>query len=313
MNQSLPDLFLERMKMVLPKDRYDLAMEGFSSPRALSVRVNSLKAGREDVLGALKERNIGFKEVSWAKDALVLEGISPAELGSMDLVTEGLVYRQGLSSMLPVIFLDPQPEEKILDMCAAPGSKATQIAARMNGQGKLVCIEAVRGRYYKLKSVVQLMGAGNVSIHLMDARRFHLRDEPFDKILVDAPCSSEGRFNIDAPKTFAYWSPRKIKEMVRKQKGLLLSASRLLRAGGVLVYATCTFAPEENEGVVHWLLKKTEGALAAEKVIAPAIGSYPAVTEWKGKKFNGQVQNCLRVLPGDGMEGFFIAKFKKNH
>ncbi|MCK5180289.1 MAG: RsmB/NOP family class I SAM-dependent RNA methyltransferase [Candidatus Omnitrophica bacterium] len=298
--------------MIIPKEYYDRVVKGFFSPRALSVRINTLKTGKGELLEALKKKNIIFKEVSWIDEALVLEGVSPAELGAADLATEGLIYRQGLSSMLPVILLDPHPADDVLDMCAAPGSKATQIAARMNNQGKLVCVEAVRGRYYKLKRVAQLMGAANISFHLTDARKFRSHNQLFDKILVDAPCSSEGRFKADVPKTFAYWSPRKIKEMVRKQKGLLLAASRLLRPGGVLIYSTCTFAPEENEGVVHWLLKKTEGTLEAEKVHVPAVESYPAVTEWKGKAFNEQVKRCLRVLPGEDTEGFFIAGFKKN-
>lgn len=313
MRRNLPDLFLERLKTIIPKSQYEHVLRGFLSPRTLSVRINTLKVARKDFLKGLKEKNIVFKEISWTDDALVLDGDDPDALGMTDLVTEGLMYRQGLSSMLPVILLDPQQEDCVLDMCAAPGSKATQIAARMNNRGKIVCIEAVRGRYYRLKSVAQLMGAANISFHLMDARRYRPRDQLFDKILVDAPCSSEGRFKSDVPKTFAYWSPRKIKEMVRKQRGLLLVASRLLRPGGILIYSTCTFAPEENEGVVHWLLRKTEGMLEAEKIYFPGVASYPIVAEWKGKVFNELVKKGLRVLPGDDMEGFFVAKFKKKH
>ena len=133
----------------------------------------------------------------------------------------------------------------------------------------------------------------------------------FDKILVDAPCSSEGRFKIADKKTFAYWSLRKIKEMVHKQRGLLLNASRLLKPGGTLVYSTCTFAPEENEGVVNWLLKKTAGALKVEPVLLDDVVSYPAVEEWEGKIFNPAVRNCFRVLPTSEMEGFFITKIVK--
>ncbi|MCK5012371.1 MAG: RsmB/NOP family class I SAM-dependent RNA methyltransferase [Candidatus Omnitrophica bacterium] len=301
------------MKTIIPEAQYDRVVKSFFFPRTMSVRINTLKTGREDFLSILKRKNIIFKEVPWIKEALVLDGVSPLELGAMDIVVEGLIYRQGLSSMLPVILLDPQPADCVLDMCAAPGSKATQIAACMSNQSKIVCIEPVRGRYYKLKSVALLMGAANMSFHLTDARRFRSRNQLFDKILVDAPCSSEGRFRAGDPKTFAYWSPRKIKEMVRKQRGLLLSASRLLRPGGTLVYSTCTFAPEENEGVVHWLLKKDGGTLETEKIHVPEVESYSIGTEWKGKVFNDQVKRILRVLPCEEMEGFFIAKFKKNH
>jgi 16S rRNA (cytosine1407-C5)-methyltransferase len=228
----------------------------------------------------------------------------------MDLINDGFLYRQSLSSMLPALILAPCPGERVLDMCAAPGSKTTQMAAMMNNEGEIVAVEAIHQRSYKLRSVVEKMGAGNVSLKLTDARQFRSH-QLFDRILVDAPCSSEGRFKVREPKTFAYWSPRKIREMARKQKGLLLSASRLLKPGGVMVYSTCTFAPEENEGAVDWLMRKTQGALDVEAVDLKDIPRYPCLPEWRGKVFDSRVQKCLRVLPEDGMEGFFITKFVK--
>ena len=308
MTISLPPLFLERLKKIIPDKYYTNVIESFSGPKPLSVRINTLKIDKNKALDILKERGVTFKEVSWVGEALILEGIDPVEFGKMDLVSEGAVYRQGLSSMLPVVVLDPTSAERVLDMCAAPGSKVTQIAARMGNKGEITGLEAVRGRYYKLRSVAQLLGATNISFHLMDARRFRRKDQLFDKILVDAPCSSEGRFKSDNPKSFAYWSPRKIKEMKRKQRGLLLAASRLLRPGGILVYSTCTFAPEENEDVVQWLLKKTGGVLHTESIDIPEVATYPVVKEWNKRKFSEQTVNCFRVLPNRDMEGFFIAK-----
>ena len=178
----------------------------------------------------------------------------------------------------------------------------------MRNEGEIVAVEAIRGRYYKLKSVVAQMDATNVALKLTDARRFR-SPTLFDRILVDAPCSSEGRFRMSDPDTCAYWSPRKIKEMVRKQRGLLLHASRLLKPGGTLVYATCTFAPEENEGVVDWLLRKTEGRLSLEPVDFVGIPSYPSLEGWLERKFDHRVKNCFRIFPGAEMEGFFIARF----
>lgn len=226
------------------------------------------------------------------------------------MIQKGFLYRQSLSSMLPAIVLDPRPGERVLDLCAAPGSKTTQMAAMMDNTGEIVAVEAIRQRSYKLRAVIEQMGVANVAIMVIDGRRFK-SEQLFDKILIDAPCSSEGRFHLDHPKTFAYWSPRKIKEMARKQRGLLLTASRLLKPGGTMVYSTCTFAPEENEGVVDWLLRKTEGTLEVEAMDLKGIPHYPCLGEWQGKVFDPRVQKCLRVLPEDGMGGFFIAKFVK--
>ncbi len=305
--ESFP-VFLERLKTIIGNERYDQVVQSFSRPEILSVRINTLKTTRPEIFVQLKERNIIFREVSWSAEALILEGLPRKELGQMDLVNEGLLYRQSLSSMLPALVLDPRPGEHVLDMCAAPGSKTTQMAALMRNAGEIVAVEAIRGRYYRLRSVVTQMGVTNVALKLTDARRFR-SSALFDRILVDAPCSSEGRFKMDDPETYAYWSPRKIREMVRKQRGLLLHASRLLKPGGTLVYATCTFAPEENEGVVDWLLRKTDGRLSLEPVHFAGIPSYPSLECWAERKFDRLIKNCFRILPGAEMEGFFIARF----
>jgi 16S rRNA (cytosine1407-C5)-methyltransferase len=214
--------------------------------------------------------------------------------------------------MLPVRILGPRADELVLDMCAAPGGKTSQIAAHMRNQGMIVAVEAIRGRYYKLKMLLDLLGVTRVRLKRMDARRFRNENPPFDRILVDAPCSAEGRFREDDPKTYRYWSPRKIKEMARKQRGLLRHALRLLNPGGIVVYATCTFAPEENEGVINWLLRKEMGTFTVEPLNLSDVPVYPAVREWQKKTYLPEVAHCCRVLPQGPWEGFFIAKLRKN-
>jgi len=210
-----------------------------------------------------------------------------------------------------VCILDPQPGERVLDMCAAPGSKTSQMAAHMNNEGTIAAIDAIRKRCYKLRSVLKLLGVTNATVTLLDARRYRNDGELFDKILVDAPCSSEGRFLNNVPRTYAYWSTRKVKEMVRKQRGILIHAARLLKPGGVLVYSTCTFSPEENEGVINWLLKKVKTAVKIDSIKADSVLTYSPLQEWQGTVYNKRVQNCARVLPTKKMEGFFIAKITK--
>lgn len=306
---AVPPLFLQRLKAIVGVPYYVQAAASLFSPSILSVRVNTLKATRSQILEQLQERNISFREVSWLSEALILEGLSREECARLDLLEKGFLYRQGLASMLPVLVLGPQPGERILDMCAAPGGKTTQIAARMNNTGEIVALEAIRARHYKLKSVIRHCGATNVLLKCIDARRYRANCL-FDRILVDAPCSAEGRFKRDDSKTYAYWSLRKIKEMAHKQKGLLLCASRLLKPSGTLVYATCTFAPEENEAVVDWLLKKTAGRLAIQPISFPNVAMCPTLGQWEGRAFNSAVQEALRILPDPslGIEGFFMAR-----
>ncbi len=334
---TLPVLFLDRLKRIVPQYKYHLCWESFASVSPLMIRINTLKISRRELLESLGRLNISYVPILPIPDALELKNISTRQLQETEIFKKGFVYCQSLSSMLPAMILDPKPGERVLDMCAAPGSKTTQMAALMHNQGIIVAVEVIRERFYKLKSVVQAQGAEIVSPRLMDARRFrpprppirnfprsrhlsHLQPssrslgepELFDKVLVDAPCSSEARFKVDEPKTYRYWSPRKIKEMVRKQRGLLLNASRWLKPDGVLVYSTCSFAPEENEGVVNWLLKKTQGTLKVIPAPLKNVETYPAVLKWQENIFDRQLDNCVRVLPNERMEGFFIAKLKMN-
>ncbi len=308
---TLPPLFLERLQEILPHGQFDSCLKTFAQERRLTARINTLKTTPVEIFSLLKSLSVDFERVSWYEDALILKNISSTELTKTDLVKKGLLYIQSLSSMLPPLALTLKPDEHILDACAAPGSKTTQMAALMGNQGSIIAADNVKDRYYKLRSVVSLLGAEIIEPKMIDARRLRSQGRLFDKILVDAPCSSEGRFKIEEPKTYAYWSPRKIKEMVQKQRGLLLSASRLLKHGGTLVYSTCTFAPEENEGVVDWFLRKAENHFDVAPIQIEGIKTYPALNHWQNKKFDSRVSRCLRVFPDGVMEGFFMVKFIK--
>ncbi len=307
---SLPPLFLERLQSILPPEYLDTALKTFSSPSPLSVRINTLKVATDQLFHHLNKDRLSYSRVPWYQEALIINA-TQEQLARTDLVQNNYVYPQGLSSMLPVVILDPQPGEKVLDMCAAPGSKTTQIASHMKNQGSILAVEAIRGRFYRLKSVVSSLGATSVSFKLMDARRLKPEGGSFDRILIDSPCSSEGRFKSFHPKSYAYWSLRKIKEMVRKQRGLLLTAGRLLKTGGTMVFATCTFAPEENEGVMDFFLKKTKESFKVESISIEGIKTSPVLLNWHGKKFHKALGNCIRILPTESMEGFFIAKLMK--
>jgi 16S rRNA (cytosine1407-C5)-methyltransferase len=308
-NQLPPD-FEERLKEILPQRPACL----FEPRLFQSFRINTLKISVEDAHAALALRKIDFKVVSFCPYAIVVSKLAAGELLKSDLVSDGFLYAQGLESLLPVLVLDPRPNQRVLDLCAAPGSKTSQIAMHMHNQGALKANEPILQRLYRLKSVLQLTGA-KAQISSTDGRRLKEHNGLYDRILVDAPCSTEGRFIMDEPKSFAYWSVRKIKEMSHKQKGLLLNASRLVAPGGVLVYATCTFAPEENEEVVDWFLRKTEGhfELMPIPLQEMKVKTYPAREYWQKRTYDARIRDAARILPDERMEGFFIAKFMNSH
>lgn len=292
---QLPEKFVERFKQIVP---CGVSIEDlFKEKPFKSFRINTLKTSHAQIWVYLQDLKIAYQTVAWFPDAFVVNQVDGAKLLASSLCLQGNIYAQGLESMLAPLVLDPKSGWHVLDLCAAPGSKTTQIAALMGNQGQIFANEPVRNRFFRLKAVVDLLGV-QATLTSKDGRFFR-GDKMFDGILVDAPCSSEGRFSIGRPKSHAFWSVRKIHEMAHKQKGLLLNASRLLKKGGTLVYATCTFGPEENEDVVTWFLKQTKGQFSLQTIQMDNIKTYPS-----------SLPACLRVMPTDTMEGFFLAKFK---
>lgn len=302
--ESLPPEFEVRLKEILPQ--WPAAL--FKPRQYQSFRINTLKISIEEAMALLLKRKIDFQKVDFCPYAIIVDRPAAQEILKSDLANDGLLYAQGLESLLPVIVLDPRPNQRVLDLCAAPGSKTSQIAMHMQNKGTLKANEPIRQRLYRLKAVLQLTGA-QAQVSSADGRRMQEHGEAFDRILVDAPCSCEGRFIYDEPKSFAYWSVRKIKEMSHKQKGLLLNASRLLLPGGALVYATCTFAPEENEEVVDWFLRKTDGRFKLAPIPLEGIRTYPCMAQWQKRRYDAPMGDAVRILPDERMEGFFIAKF----
>ena len=225
---------------------------------------------------------------------------------------ENRIYVQNLSSMIPPIVLGPQPGEKVLDLTAAPGSKTHQMACMMEGRGELAAVEIVPSRFFKMKAILNEHGASSVRTFKQDGERvWRYRPEYFDCVLLDAPCSTEGRFHTTDPESFRYWSRRKINEMERKQRRLLFSAINCVRPQGVLVYSTCTYAPEENEAMVDWVMEKFRDAVEVEPIELPLENALPPLGEWEGSTFSDEVAGAIRVLPNERMEGFFVCKFRK--
>ena len=311
-SKLLPELFLHRLSRIVPPGRYDECVRTFYEPSAVGARVNTLLANREVVLEGLREAGFTVHPVPWYPDAFWLPPEQREALLASEWVQNALVYVQNLSSMIPPLVLAPQPGEEVLDLCAAPGGKTLQMAAMMRGEGQLVAVEAVRSRFFKLRENLQRYGANFVKTVQAESEWLWKRwQNRFDAVLLDAPCSSEGRFRFNEPTTFRYWSLKKIGDMVRKQKSLVYSAIRCLKPGGRLVYCTCTFAPEENEGIIAHTLKKFGEAIEILPIPLEVEGMAPALSEWEGRAFPEAVRHARRILPSARMEGFFVCLIRK--
>ena len=310
----LDDRFIERLKLIVPETKLDAVMHTFARPQYLSARVNTLKANVENIFTEIKEAGITAEKVSWYQDAFVIPQEQKEALMKTRAYQNGEIYIQDLSSMIAPIALDPKPSDEILDLTSAPGSKTSQIAALMKNQGRIAAVEKSRKRFFKLKQNLRDLDVTCAELYNKDGRMiWKTCKERFDRVLLDAPCSSEARFSIDDPESTNYWSEKKIKEMARNQWALLCSAMQCLKPGGVLVYSTCSFAPEENENNIARLLKKYKDAITIEPIHIDLNNQQPGLTQWQGKSFPEPIKNAVRIIPTEKMSGFFICKVRLNN
>ncbi len=309
--QNLPEKFIERVRQIVPDERLNEVLKSYCDPKPISIRINTLKTDKDTLIDLLNKNDIKTDKVSWHANALLIKSGSKRTLVDSDLFKNGFFYIQSLSSMIPALILDPKPNESILDIAAAPGSKTTQIAQLMKNTGSIVANDISPKRLFKLKSILDIQGVENVKITQIPGE-FIYKKYPncFDKVIVDAPCTMEGRFNTNDPLSYKDWSLKKIKILSFLQKRMLRSAFYAAKPGGVIVYSTCTLSPEENEGVVNWLLKE-EGKHVKLEGIEIKINHDIPIKVWKKTKFDESIINTMRIFPSLEMEGFFVAKIRR--
>ncbi|MGI8419146.1 MAG: RsmB/NOP family class I SAM-dependent RNA methyltransferase [Candidatus Levyibacteriota bacterium] len=309
--QTLPEKLMERLQELYSEKDLHKVLRAFANKPLPSFRVNTLKAQASDIEISLRTQGFAIEKVPWYPDAFILQNNSIRELTETEEHKNGLIYIQNLSSMLPVLILDPQENDYILDIAAAPGSKTTHIAALMHNTGDIVANDISPKRLYKLKDNLAKTGVTNTRVIGLRGESFWKRyPELFDKTLVDVPCSMEGRIRTDYPRTYKDWSTKKIKLLSKLQKYILRSAISATKVGGTIVYSSCTLSPEENEEVIQWAVSKTPDAVTVEKIALPNIQLQSGLKSWKKKLFT-HTENTIRVLPSESMEGFFMAKLHK--
>lgn len=299
MLNEIPNFLYELLIKQYGEKLTNSIIEGYSTKRPLTIRINKIKTDCDKIKDILNANNIKYKEVSFYKDALIIENYNKKDFENLDIYENGEIYFQSLSSMLPPIILNPKEGENILDMAAAPGGKTTQMAAISENKALITACEKNKIRSERLKYNVKKQGA-NVNILVEDARK--LNDYfIFDKILLDAPCSGSGTINLDDKNFNKFFTQDLVNRSVKVQQELLKKALKIVRAGSEIVYSTCSILKKENEDNLQKLIndKKIE-IIPINQDILDNLPLLPV-----------SIKGTMCVCPNELYEGFFVAKIRK--
>ncbi|MGQ9592923.1 MAG: RsmB/NOP family class I SAM-dependent RNA methyltransferase [Anaerolineae bacterium] len=299
----LPPAFLQRMHRWLGEE-FPAFVQSLNGKPLTGLRLNPAKASPED----LTQWGFLLEPLPWCpQEGFLLQ--TPADAGWHPFHAAGCYYLQEPDAMAVVPLLDPQPGDLVLDLCAAPGGKATHIASRLQGQGVLIANDLVPARARTLAANLVRWGTRNAAVTAEHPDRLvrHF-GAAFDRVLVDAPCSGEGMFRKSSEARLA-WSPSHVAGCADRQRAILEAAALLVRPGGCLVYSTCTFAPEENEGVVGAFLRQhREFRLASPPALPGFSPGQPDWLEDPALREMEVLRQCVRLWPHrTAAEGHFIA------
>lgn len=297
---NLPSAFLSRMEEML-KSEYPAFLQSYSADKKQALRANPLKISADDLQELL---SFELKNIPWSPNGFYYP--NDARPGKSPFHDAGLFYMQEPSAQLPAVLLNAKPGERILDLCAAPGGKTTQIAGAMQNEGLIVANEPYPARAKVLSQNIERLGITNAVITCaLPEKLAEYFPEYFDKIMVDAPCSGEGMFRKDE-NTTDEWSEDIVSMCASRQWDILQSAYSMLRPGGSLVYSTCTFAPDEDEKIVSRLISEFDMSVVKCEINGVSDGC----PEWSDG--NENLKNTFRIWPhiSDG-EGHFAALLVK--
>ena len=303
---KLPLDFITELNNTFNPRIVDKILTGMLEKRYTTLRVNNIKYNIEDLKKDFDNIGIEYEDIPWYKDALIILNSNESQIQNLEIYKNGYIYLQSLSSMIPPLILNPKENEKILDLTAAPGSKTTQMASMMNNKGYILANELDKIRCDKLKYNINMQ---EVTIcEVINGRGEDIGEkykEQFDKVLLDTPCSGEGRFLLQDEKTYANWNANEVKKLVKVQKDLFLSAYKALKKGGTMVYSTCTLNKYENEEILNYALNNFD--IEIEKINIDLKNTLKGIT----KGYSEEIKNAIRVLPTKEQEGFFVAKILK--
>jgi 16S rRNA (cytosine1407-C5)-methyltransferase len=312
------DIFLSRMASILQMPKGEVKHLFFQRART-TIRLNNLKANPKHTYKILtKTKGWELQEIQNLEYTYFVNNKDKNEVANTQEYKDGQFYIQNLSSIFTIYILDPKKKEKVLDLAAAPGSKTTLIASLTNNQAKIVANDIDLKRTSRLNNVLHQFGSKNVKITNMDGKILgKTYPNHFNKVILDAPCSGEGRIYLAGRNPLRFWSIKMSNAMVKTQKELIESAFQALSMGGILVYSTCTLEPEENEGVVTYLLNKYDNARMEDidfvNKLEPLLKDKirGGITKWSGNTYHQEVKKSIRIIPSPEMMGFYIAKITK--
>jgi len=280
-----------------------------------SIRINTLSPLRpEEIKAKLDALGAELEPIYWCPGAYHLHSDKRA-LAESELFQDGHVYIQNASSLIPGLAMQPQAGERILDVCAAPGGKTVHIQALSGGEAQIIANDAMKPRLSKLEEVLTMFHVENATItnfegQFIDRHTDEMGGGHFDRILLDAQCSGEGMLDLSHGNALRFWSVERVIKMSYLQQKMLTAAWKVLKPGGVLIYSTCTFGPEENEGPVSRHLKHNVDA-SIEPIDLDIPGRAPGLKSWDGNPFHPDLKHAIRVLPSDFLEGFFVCRLRK--
>ncbi|GAB66571.1 proliferating-cell nucleolar antigen p120, partial [Plasmodium cynomolgi strain B] len=284
-----------------------LFLEMNNLPKEIHLRTNTIKITRKNLLHILKSQNISAEEgENWNNVGIVINDAN-SNVGSLNEYMYGYYMIQSASSLIPVLELNVQPNEIILDMCAAPGGKCTFICALQKNKGFVYANDVNKMRCKAIEANASRMGIHNLIVTSFDALKIGEKwNFQFDKIILDAPCSGTGVVNKN--KGARRKTIKEIRDLAQKQRKLLNNAISLVKNGGIVVYSTCSITVEENEQVINYILKKRDVNVLPTNI---QIGD-PGITHYRKKEFSSKVSLCRRIyLHKHNYDNFFVAKLWK--
>ncbi len=291
-------------------DDWDAFIECSSRSLPVTLWASPARGGGERLSRELLGDGLNPEPTSWCPELVRLP--AGTRFGTAWWYLAGLAHSQEEVSLLPVAVLNPQPGERVLDLCAAPGGKTARIAFAVGPGGTVVANDINMDRLRALRSTVDRLGLTNISVTRHDASAYPRDAGTYDRVLVDAPCSDEGtlRKNRSVARRIGKTD---YERMARRQRAILMRGAQLCKVGGEIVYSTCTLAPEENEGVIDQVVREAiHLGLEILPIEVPGFKLTPGVDSWNGQRFDPAVALTARAWPHhNDTGGFFIARLRK--